>query len=317
MYDIIIIGGGPAGLSAAIYSGRANLKTLILESGSEGGQMASTIEVENYPGMPEDGTGLTLAMRMAKQAKNFGAEIKYAEVKKMELEGKVKKIITDKETFEAKAVILAMGAEPRKLGIPGEEEYTSRGVSYCATCDGAFYQNGDLYIIGGGNAAVEEGEFLTRFADKVYIIHRRDELRADKHAQEKAFANEKVDFIWNSEVVEIMGDQMANAIRVRNKVTGEETVYEQREGHPFGVFFYVGFIPRTEAIKDQVELDHGYIVVDKDMKTNLDGVYAAGDIISKTVRQVVTAVSDGAIAAIKAGEYVNDLNMVHVDDLKI
>lgn len=304
MYDLVIIGGGPAGLTAAIYAGRANLKTLVIESQVEGGQMASTIEVANYPGIPEDGTGMSLAMRMGAQAKSFNVEFLYDEVEEVQLDQKVKMIKTKNETLETKAVVLSMGVEPRSLGIPGEAEFISRGVSYCATCDGAFYQDGDIYIIGGGNAAVEEGNFLTNFADKVTVIHRRDTLRADKYAQDKAFANPKMDFVWDSEIVSIQGDTMARSLTIRNKKTGEETTFEQREGHPFGVFFYIGFNPRTGMVKDQVELNNGYIVTDEHMATSLDGVYAAGDIRDKEIRQVVTATADGAIAALKSFEYI-------------
>ncbi len=304
MYDLVIIGGGPAGLTAAIYAGRANLKTLVIEGKVEGGQMASTIEVANYPGIPEDGTGMSLAMRMGAQAKSFNVEFLYDEVEEVDLKGKVKTIKTKGQTVEAKAVILSMGVEPRTLGIPGEEKFLSRGVSYCATCDGAFYQGGDIYIIGGGNAAVEEGDFLTNFADKVTLIHRRDALRADKFAQEKAFKNPKMDFIWDSEIVSIQGDNMARSVTIRNKKTGEETTFSQREGHPFGVFFYIGFNPRTDIVKDQVELEGGYIVTDDGMATNLEGVFAAGDIRDKEIRQVVTATADGAVAALKAFDYI-------------
>lgn len=308
MYDLVIIGGGPAGLTAAIYAGRANLKTLLIEEKVEGGQMAATIEVANYPGIPKDGTGMSLAMRMSEQAKSFNVEFHYGQVEEVQLQGRVKKVITPSETIEAKTVILSMGAEPRKLGVPGEEAFLGRGVSYCATCDGAFYQGGDIYIIGGGNAAVEEGDFLTNFADKVTLIHRRDELRADKFAQERAFANPKMDFIWDSEIVSIHGDNMAREMTIRNKKTGEETSFKQEEGRPFGVFFYIGFNPRTEIVKDQIELENGYIITDEGMQTSLEGVYAAGDIRSKEVRQVVTATADGAIAALKAVGYVGHLD---------
>lgn len=306
MYDIIILGGGPAGLTAGIYSGRANLKTLILEPSLLGGQMATTIEVENYPGAGPDDTGMSLAEKMSNQADSFGVEVKYETPQRVDLEGKTKEVETDNGTYQAKVVILAMGREPRKLGIPGEDELAGRGVSYCATCDGAFYQGGDIYVIGGGNSAVEEANFLTRFADKVYIVHRRDELRADLYLQDRIKANDQVEVLWNSTLEEIKGDTTIEGLVIKDTETGETREVERDPKRPLGVFFYVGSIPRTEVLGDALELKGGYVVTDENMETSLPGVYAIGDVRDKKLRQIATAVGDGAIAANAALAYLED-----------
>ncbi len=303
-YDLIIIGAGPAGLSAGLYAGRARLKTIIVERGQTGGQIATTSEIENYPGgLSEPGnpeSGQELTDRMARQAEGFEIERLNANVQAIDLEGSVKRVHTRDVTLEAPAVLIATGTHPRLLGVPGEQEFTGRGVSYCATCDGAFFRDLEVYVVGGGNAAVEEALFLTRFARKVTIIHRRDELRADKAIQERAFANEKIHFMWNTVVTELSGEHVLSSITVRDTKTGEERIVnaDEKDGI-LGVFMFVGLNPNNELFKDKVATENGYILTDDVMRTNLSGVYAAGDIRRKSLRQVVTACSDGAIAAVQ------------------
>lgn len=304
MYDVIIIGGGPAGLSAGIYAGRARLKTLILEGAMEGGQMAQTLEVANYPGIIEGETGMDIALRMAKQARSFGSEIIMAQAQKVVDQGKTKVVETDKGNFEAKAVIVATGTKSRKLGTPGEEEFAGRGVSYCATCDGPFYGDGTIYVIGGGDAAVEEAIFLTRFAKKVYIVHRRDSLRAEAYLEEMARANEKIDFIWDSELVEIRGDKSVTGLSIRNKKTGQVQEINKEDQGPLGVFVYVGNNPQTDFLGDLVQMEAGFVVTNNNQETSVPGIYAAGDIVKKKIRQVVNSASEGAIAAMNASEYI-------------
>ena len=304
MYDIIIIGGGPAGLSAGLYAARSKKKTLIIEKGIEGGQIAETTNVENYPGIDAI-DGVELGKRMADQAKKFGAEIVMDEVEDIELEGKVKKIKGHVDSYEAKAVIIATGASPREIGAPGEKEYKGRGVSYCSTCDAAFYEDETVYVVGGGDSAVQEAIFITNFAKKVYIIHRRDELRASKVLQEKAFKNDKIDFIWNTTVKEIKGDKIVNEMILKDTKTGEERSIKADD--PFGIFVFIGYVPKTDMFKGKVDLtDDGYIKTDEEMRTNVLGVFAAGDIRKKTVRQVVNAAGDGAVAAMNAQKYIDE-----------
>lgn len=308
MYDVVIIGAGPAGLSAALYSARAGMKTLIIEKGATGGQIALTLTVDNYPGSDKSPTGPEIAEKMLQQAMDFGAEKMAAEVVEVDLKSKIKVIKTDKETIEAKSVILATGADPRKLGIPGEAEFTGKGVAYCATCDGAFYTGLEVYVIGGGDAALEEALFLTRFARKVTVVYRGPKMRAAKTIQDKVFAHEQIEVILNSEIKEIQGEMGVTKMKLVNNETGEEKWIEPTNGDPdFGIFIFIGYNPNTSLIEDQLELDHGYVVADADMKTSIEGVFAAGDIRKKTVRQVVTATADGAIAAINAGKYVESL----------
>lgn len=304
MYDVIIIGGGPAGLTAGIYAGRSRLKTLILEGGMEGGQMAQTLEVANYPGVLEGETGMDLAMRMTKQAKSFGSEIISAEAKKIVDKGNSKVVETEKGDFEAKTVIIATGTKPRKLGIPGEDQFVGRGVSYCATCDGPFYGEGTVYVIGGGDAAVEEAIFLSRFANKVFIVHRRDSLRAEAYLEEMARANEKIDFIWDSELVEIKGEMTVTELSIRNKKTGELRVVKKDQEGPLGVFVYVGNNPKTEFLGDLVEMEAGFVITNEKQETSVPGIYGAGDIVKKKIRQVVNSAAEGAIAAMNASEYI-------------
>lgn len=307
IYDVIIIGEGPAGLSAGLYAARSRLKTLILEKEKAGGQIVTTDEVANYPGSIENATGPSLINRMVEQAKDFGAKIKLDTVKEVELDGKIKIVKGEKEEYQTKTVIIATGAKPRKIGCPGEEELTGRGVSYCATCDAAFFEDLDVYVVGGGDSAVEEALYLTKFARKVTIIHRRDELRAAKSIQEKAFANEKIDFMWNTVVKEIKGDGIVEAMVVENVKTGEKTeIVANEEDGTFGIFVFVGLVPTTELFEGKLEMENGYIVTDEDMRTNIPGVFAAGDCRKKSLRQVVTAAADGAIAAVQAEKYINE-----------
>lgn len=309
LFDVIIIGGGPAGLTAGIYTSRARLKSLLIEKGLVGGQVTNTEFVENYPGFDEGVPGAELSSRMEKQARKFGLEIIQASVQKISLSGKIKKIIlagddsTPRERnqeYEAKSIIIATGAHPKPLGIEGEDKYRGKGVSYCATCDGAFFKGEEIAVIGGGDSAVEEGIFLTKFAETVHIIHRRDQLRATKIAQERAFANQKIKFIWNSIVKKIEGEDTVKALHIKNVKTQEETVLDVQ-----GVFIYVGYNPNTEFLKEVVNLDEdNYIITDEKMATSVPGIFAAGDVRSKALKQIATAVGDGAKSAVEAEKYI-------------
>ena len=306
IYDVVIIGAGPAGLSAGLYAGRSRLSTLIIEKAREGGQIVNTSEIANYPGSLEDESGPSLIERMKVQAVHFGAEIVYDTVQEVELEGSTKTINGLKDTYQAKTVILANGAHPAPIGCPGEKEFTGRGVSYCATCDGAFFEGLEVFVVGGGDAAVEEAIYLTKFARKVTVIHRRDALRAAKSIQEKAFANPKISFLWDSVVKELKGDEILDTIIVENVKTGERTeIKADPEDGMFGVFVFIGFKPETEIYEGKVQMENHYIVTDENMNTNVPGVFAAGDIRVKSLRQVVTAAADGAIAATQAEKYLN------------
>lgn len=307
IYDVIILGAGPAGLAAGLYAGRSRLSTLIIEKGKEGGQIAITDEIENYPGSLVHGeTGPSLIARMKEQVDNFGAETAYDTITDLQLEGDVKKLIGTKGEYQAKAVILATGAFPKPIGCPGEKELMGRGVSYCATCDGNFFEDFEIYVVGGGDSAVEEAMYLTKFGRKVTIIHRRDELRAAKSIQEKAFANPKMDFMWNSTVVECKGDDILTSFVVENTVTGErKEIFADEDDGTFGLFVFVGFVPQSKLFEGKVNMENGYIITDDNMKTNIPGVFAAGDIRVKSLRQVVTAAADGAIAAVQVEKYLN------------
>lgn len=307
IYDVVIIGAGPAGLSAGLYAGRARLSTLIIEKEKDGGQIALTSEVENYPGCLEGESGPTLIDRMAEQAKHFGVDKVYDEVVEVKLEGSEKVIKCKKEEYVAKTVIIATGAASRPIGCPGEKTFTGKGVSYCATCDGNFFEDLEVFVVGGGDTAVEEALYLTKFARKVSVIHRRSELRAAKSIQEKAFANPKMNFIWDSAVKEIKGDGLVNSMVLENLKTGEitEVVADEDDGI-FGIFVFIGYLPKTQLFEGIIQLENGYIVTDEDMKTNIEGVYAAGDVRVKSLRQVVTAAADGAIAAVQAEKYINE-----------
>lgn len=302
LYDIIIIGGGPAGLSAGLYGARSRAKTLILEKGKWGGQAATTEELENYPGSIEQPTGPEITARMKRQVEEFGAETKAETVTKLELDGKIKRVITDSAEYQAKTVIIATGAKPRLLGCPGELELRGKGVSYCATCDADFFTDLRVVVVGGGDSAIQEAIYLTKFAEKVTVIHRRDELRAAKSIQERAFANPKIDFIWDSVVIEIKGDGIVESVVVKNVKTNEV-----KEVQTDGVFMFVGYDPVSDLVKGLVDMDErGYIITDENMSTNVEGVFAAGDVRVKSLRQVVTAASDGAIAAVRAEHYISE-----------
>lgn len=310
MYDVIIIGAGPAGLSAGLYSSRAKLKTLLIEKSVDGGQIVGTNEVDNYPGAPMDTTGPSLIDRMTKQAKEFGVERAYEEVIEVDLKSDPKVVKTTENEYQTKTVIISTGAKPKKINCPGEDEFAGRGISYCATCDGPFSEGLHTYVIGGGDAAVEEAIFLTKFASKVTIIHRRDSLKAAKSIQEKAFKNDKIDFMWDSKVVEVNGDKLIESFKVENLKTGEITTITPDEGQKrLSLFVFIGFNPNTELFKDDLELPMGYILTNENMETEIPGVYAAGDVRVKNLRQVVTATSDGAIAAVTAEKFIESFDI--------
>ena len=306
VYDVVIIGAGPAGLSAALYAGRSRLHTLIIEKQIDGGQIVITDEIENYPGCLEGETGPTLIKRMVDQVNRFGAEKVYDTIVDVELSGDVKVIAGQKDTYRGRTVILATGAFPRPIGCPGERELIGKGVSYCATCDAAFFEGMEVYVMGGGDAAVEEAIYLAKFARVVTIIHRRDELRAAKFIQEKAFANPIIKFMWDSVITGLEGDGLLERMTVRNVKTGEIRVIEApEEDGTFGVFVFIGFVPLTELFEGKVNMENGYILTDDNMATNIPGVFAAGDNRKKSLRQVVTAVADGAIAAMQCYHYLS------------
>lgn len=308
-FDAVILGGGPAGLSAGIYMARSNAKTAIIDISMLGGQPSNYLELENYPGFSVIG-GYDLMEKFEEHADKFGVEkFPMVEIKSVDLLSQPKTVETlEGDIFKAKTVIIACGAQAKKLGVKGEAEYVGRGVSYCAVCDGAFYQDKTVAVVGGGNAAVEEGMYLTKFAKKVYLIHRRDELRADKIVQERAFANDKIEFVWNSVVNEIQGGDTVNNLVVENVKTGKTSDLSVD-----GVFPYIGFEPNIKDINGQVEQDpNGFIITDETMKTSVDGVYAVGDVRRTPLRQVITAASDGAIGAVYAGKYIETLEKVSV-----
>ncbi|MGQ9735946.1 MAG: thioredoxin-disulfide reductase [Thermaceae bacterium] len=300
VYDVVIVGGGPAGLTAGIYTGRAQLKTLIVEKGLPGGQIAQTDEVENYPGFPEGISGGELAARMVQQAEKFGAVLVMDEVQGIEKTPGGFLVWGYERTYQARAVILATGANPRKLGVPGEEKFYGRGVSTCATCDGYFYRDKEVVVVGGGDAAVEEGLFLTRFARKVTLVHRRDELRANKAAQKRAFENPKMHFLFSHIVTEILGEDQVTGVRLKNLKTGEEFVYPTD-----GVFVFIGHEPNTGFLKGFVELrPDGYVAVREEVFTSVEGVFAAGDVADPIYRQLATSVGAGTRAAMMAERYL-------------
>ncbi len=309
VYDVVIIGGGPAGLSAGLYAARAKMDAVILEKGKLGGQIVTTAEIANYPGSIHEESGPSLIDRMEAQAREFGAEIQRADVAGVDFSGDVKVIkCADGTEYRGKTVIIAAGASPKKIGCPGEGIFTGKGVSYCATCDGDFFTDLEVFVVGGGDTALEEGMFLTRFARKVSIIHRRDEFRAAKSIVEKATKNEKVEFIYNAVVNEIKGDGIVESIVLKDTKTGElREIKADEDDGTFGIFVFIGFDPQTSVFKNAVELNEsGYIKTDELMRTNVPGVFAAGDVRVKTLRQVVTATSDGAIAAVEAEKYISE-----------
>ena len=309
IYDLIIAGAGPAGLAAGIYAGRYMLKTLIIEKAQDGGQISQTAEIENYPGLRTDmeESGLTLTERMTEQVKRFGAERALDEIISFELEGEIKKLTgLSGKVYEARTVILAMGAHYRSIGCRNEDKFRGMGISFCATCDANFFRGLDVYVAGGGDSAIEEAIYLTKFARKVTVIHRRDELRAAKSIQEKAFANDKLHFIWDSVVDEALGEDVLNGLVIRNVRTGElTTIKADPNDGMIGLFGFLGMIPNTDRLEGSgIELLNGYIRADESTRTNIAGVFAAGDIRTKELRQVVTAVSDGATAAYQAEKYL-------------
>ena len=303
IYDVIIIGAGPAGMTAAVYTSRANLSTLMIERGMPGGQMANTEEVENYPGF-ETILGPELSTKMFDHAKKFGAEYAYGDVKEVIDGEEYKTIIAGSKEYKARSIIISSGAEYKKIGVPGEKELGGRGVSYCAVCDGAFFKNKELFVIGGGDSAVEEGVYLTRFASKVTIVHRRDQLRAQKILQDRAFANEKVDFIWNATLKQINEkDGKVGSVTLVSTIDGTET-----EHTADGVFVYIGMLPLTKPFESLgITNETGYIATNETMETKVEGIFAAGDVREKTLRQIVTATGDGSIAAQSVQHYVEEL----------
>ncbi len=303
MEDVIIIGSGPAGFTAAIYTARAQLEPFLIAGPALGGQVALSSEVGNYPGFPEDMVGADLAQLMQKQAERFGARVEMDIVTSVDLSTRPFKVETYGGVHETKALIVASGASARKLGIPGEEEFSGRGVSYCATCDGFFYMGKEIVMVGGGDGAIEEAVFLTRFASKVTVIHRRDQLRAEKLLQEQAFRNDKIEFLWDTIVTEVVGEDSVTGVRVRNVKTDEEKLFPTQ-----GVFIAIGYSPNTDFLGGQLELTgEGYVAADLHQRTSVEGVWAAGDVSDWTYRQIATSVGAGCKAALQAEHYIAKL----------
>ena len=303
VYDTVIIGAGPAGCSAALYASRAGLDTALIEKYSPGGQMALTGDIDNYPGFEEGVDGFTLGMKMHKSAERFGITTIYGEITDVDFSDKIKKLTTSSGEILAKTVIIASGAKSRELGVPDENKLIGRGVHYCAHCDGNFYRNKTVVVVGGGNSAAADALYLSRLAEKVYLVHRRDTLRATKIYHEPLMKAENVEFLWNSTVEEFITELRVTGIKIKNTVTGELS-----EVSCDGVFVSIGRDPATEFLKDKLNLDsNGYIIADESTKTNIEGVFAAGDVRTKALRQVVTAVSDGAVAVHFAEEYLNEV----------
>lgn len=307
IYDTIIIGGGPGGLSAGLYAARSKMDTLLIERAKFGGQTATTDELENYPGSIEDCTGPALIERMRKQSEEFGTKFAKDEIIEVDFSSKIKKIIGKKETYEAKTIIIATGAYPRLAGFENELELRGKGVSYCATCDADFFTDLDVAVIGGGDSALTESIYLTKFAENITIIHRRDQFRGAKSIQDKVFNNSKIKVIYDSVVEKANGDEILEGLVLKNVKTGE--VSDLRVD---GCFVFVGYLPITELFTGKIDLDDtGYIITDEEMKTNIPGVFAAGDVRRKSLRQVITAASDGAIAATNAEHYLeNEFNQI-------
>jgi thioredoxin reductase (NADPH) len=300
--DVIIIGGGPAGLTAALYAARAAAKPLVLVGDTVGGQTATTHDIENYPGFPEGVGGAALANQMQMHAEGFGAQVHFDMVTAVDLKTYPFKVRTRSQEYTAKTIIISTGSSPRKLGVPGEKEFTGRGVSYCGACDGYFFKDRPVVVVGGGNSAIDESLFLTRLVSGITIIHRRDELRADPILQERAFADAKIEFLWDTVVQEILGDQEVDAVRVRNVKTGEVSTIDTD-----AVFIYIGHLPNTELFRGQLELDErGYIVTDRRQRTSVPGVFAAGDVQDPIFRQIVTAAGTGSAAAIEAIRFLDE-----------
>ncbi|WP_312334829.1 thioredoxin-disulfide reductase [Anaerospora hongkongensis] len=305
IYDVLIIGAGPAGLSAGLYAGRSRLTTLLIEKEKDGGQIVITSEVENYPGCIEEESGSSLVARMTRQTENFGVERVRDTIVQVDFSGEVKVLTGKKGEYYGRTVIIATGAYPRPIGCEGERELIGKGVSYCATCDGNFFEDMDIYVVGGGDTAVEEAMYLTKFGRKVTIIHRRDQLRAARSIQEKAHKNPKIHFMWDTVITKLKGDGLLEAMTVKNVRTGEEfEILAPEEDGTFGVFGFIGFLPQSAVFAEAITIYDGYILTNENMETNIPGVFAAGDIRVKQVRQVVTAAADGAIAAMMAEKYL-------------
>lgn len=300
--DVLVVGAGPGGLTAAQYASRANLNTVIIEQGMPGGEVNNTADVENYPGF-EKVSGPDLAQHFYQSSMAFGAQFIYGQVSKVDLEGDLKRVHMEKVIYLAPVLILATGAHHKKLGIPGEEDLAGRGVSYCAVCDGFFFKNKNIFVVGGGDSAVEEGTYLTQFANKVTIIHRRDQLRAQKVLQDRAFDNDKISFLWDSVVEEIQGDESVQSLKVRNLKSNQVS---QVEGQ--GVFIYVGLVPNSQLVSELGVTDsEGWVVTDHQMQTAIPGLFAVGDVRQTPLRQIATAVGDGALAGHMAYQYLNGL----------
>jgi thioredoxin reductase (NADPH) len=303
-YELVIIGAGPAGLTAGIYAARARMNVLLLEKSAPGGQTLVTDHIENYPGFPEGISGYELSEKMSSQARNMGLKIETDEVLSLNLSEKIKQVILKDRTLTTKSIIIASGASPRKLGI-GEEKFFGKGISFCATCDGPFFRDKTVVAVGGGDTAVQESIFLTRFADKVYLVHRRDELRAAKILQERAFNNEKIEFIWDSVATGIDGFFSVEGVRIKNLKTDEEKMLKAN-----GCFIWVGILPNASFLNDSVQTDEsGFIITDQNMQTSVPGVFAAGDVRTTPLRQIATAVGDAAIALASAEHYIENLSL--------
>ncbi len=304
MEDIIILGSGCAGLTAAIYAARANLNPLVITGSEFGGQIATTTEVENYPGFPNGLQGPELTEQMKQQAERFGARLEYDEAIEVDLKRKPLLVKTYNTAYEAQSLIVATGASPRKLGVPGEQELTGRGVSYCATCDGFFFKGKEIMVVGGGDSALQEGLFLTRFGSHITVVHRRDQLRAGPALIEKAQRNEKMSFLWNKVVTQIDGDGMMKSVQLKDVVTGESS-----EATVNGLFIYIGHLPNTSLFAGQLDMDHeGYLIVDSNLHTNVPGVLAAGEVHDKRFRQAIVSAGFGCMAALEAGKYLDALS---------
>lgn len=314
VYDLLILGGGPAGLASGVYGARARMKTAIIEKGKPGGQAATTEELENYPGFGRGTTGPGLTQKMAEHAQDFGAELIKDTIVSLDLESSPKKVTGRKGEYYGKAVIYAMGAEPRMLNVPGEGKLRGKGVSYCATCDADLFEELDVVVVGSGDAAIEEAEYLTKFAENVtvIVIHEEGKVDANQVSAERAFKNPKLKWIWNSTVKSINGDELVESVTLKNIKTGEETDYETN-----GVFIFIGTKPKVDLLEGKVNLTRGgYILTDEKMATNIEGVFAAGDVRDKYLRQVITAASDGAIAAVAAEKYVHETELWDNEVLK-
>ncbi len=308
IYDVIIIGSGPAGLSAGLYAGRAKMKALMIEKGQHGGQIMSTNSIENYPGSLAEESGESLTARMVEQCKTFGLEIVQDTVLKVQLDGVIKTVECENETYETKTIIIATGTNTKNIGCIGEEEFVGRGISYCATCDAAFFSGLPVYVIGGGDSAIEEAIYLTKFAREVTVIHRREGFRANKASLDKARQNPNIKWLLNRKVVEIKGDGLVESIVLEDVRDGSrEEIHASQEDGTFGIFAFIGLVPQTELFKGLLEMDEqGYIISDDKMQTSVEGVFVAGDCRQKLLRQVVTAVSDGAIATVAAEKYIEE-----------